>query len=211
MSAAIETKSSSDRAEALVGELRALVSFLTGIPQDLKLSDKREQLKEVGRSIGRLESLNVSVPDELRALKTQLISELSVEEHIQETLSYLGENLEEILCQVRPRSNAGNGEKPRKPRSKLPKTDKNVLREHLILALKANNGRARIDEVLDWMANELNGKLLPGDLETRSTGEIVWQNNTCWERFTLVREGVLKSDSPRGIWELAKQNYVHGR
>ena len=57
-------------------------------------------------------------------------------------------------------------------------------------------------DVLDWMEEHLKDKLLPGDLERRTTGELVWQNNTCWERFTLVQEGILKSHSPRGIWEL---------
>ena len=53
------------------------------------------------------------------------------------------------------------------------------------------------------MQEHLQHRLLPGDLETRaSSGEVVWENNTCWERYNLVQEGILKSDSPRGVWEL---------
>ncbi len=32
-----------------------------------------------------------------------------------------------------------------------------------------------------------------------------WQNTAQWCRHTLVREGLLKSDSPWGIWEISEQ------
>jgi hypothetical protein len=31
---------------------------------------------------------------------------------------------------------------------------------------------------------------------------IVWQNNAQWERFRMTKEGVLRSNSPHGYWEL---------
>jgi len=33
--------------------------------------------------------------------------------------------------------------------------------------------------------------------------EVHWRNRAQWYRNTLLREGLLKSDSPRGIWEIS--------
>ena len=57
------------------------------------------------------------------------------------------------------------------------------------------------------MEQKLTGKLLPGDLEWReTTNEHAWQNNACWERYQMTQDGVLKTGSPRGIWELSEDH-----
>ena len=55
------------------------------------------------------------------------------------------------------------------------------------------------------MGNVMAAKLSAGDYAPVSTGEASWLNATCWERANLVREGYLKSDSPRGVWELSDE------
>ena len=55
------------------------------------------------------------------------------------------------------------------------------------------------------MERQMDGKFLPGDKEWReATAEYTWQNNAKWERFRMTKEGILCSDSPRGIWELTE-------
>lgn len=192
-----------ERADPLVQELRQLVAGLAQYHESPEAQEKAEQLKEICRTITRLESLKVAVPNELRNLKTDLVGELSVDEQVREAFVALRDGLVEVLDAIQQRlGKPATGDKPRRKRSHLPRTEKAVLREYLLRALKAKGGRASIHEVLAWMEEHLRDRLQPGDLETRSTGEVVWQNNTCWERFNLIQEGILKPDSPRGIWEL---------
>jgi hypothetical protein len=136
-------------------------------------------------------------------VKTDLVAELSIDEQVRDTFVALRDGLAEVLDAIQQRTGKpGTGDKPRRKRSHLPKTDKSVLREYLIKALKAKGGRASIHDTLAWMEEHLKDKLLPGDLETRSTGGVVWQNNTQWERYNLTQEGILKTHSLRDIWEL---------
>ena len=59
--------------------------------------------------------------------------------------------------------------------------------------------------MIEDMGRQLDGQLLPGDLEWReSTGEYAWQNNAKWERYKMTQDGTLRSDSPRGFWELGE-------
>jgi len=32
-----------------------------------------------------------------------------------------------------------------------------------------------------------------------------WRNAACWARSAMVNEGLLKSDSPRGVWEISAE------
>jgi hypothetical protein len=192
-----------ERADPLVQELHHLVAGLAQFHESPDAQEKTEQLKEISRTVARLEGMKVAVPDELRNLKTDLVAELSIDEQVRDTLVALRDGLAEVLDAIQQRTGkAGTGDKPRRKRSNLPKTDKQVFGEYLIKALKAKGGRASIREVLDWMEEHLKDRFQPGDLEIRPTGEVVWQNNTCWQRFKLVQEGILKPDSRRGIWEL---------
>ncbi len=85
------------------------------------------------------------------------------------------------------------------------RTRQEAFREHIISALRRLGGSASVADVLEEMRRQLKGKLLPGDLEWRdSANEYIWQNNVRWERSRMTREGALRRDSPRGIWELGE-------
>jgi Mrr N-terminal domain len=50
------------------------------------------------------------------------------------------------------------------------------------------------------------GKHIPverGDYESVSTGDPRWWNAVCWERSELVKEGLMRDDSSRGVWEIS--------
>lgn len=62
-------------------------------------------------------------------------------------------------------------------------------------------------DVIEEMAQQLEGKLLPGDTVWRdATNEPAWRNNAKWERFLMTQDGVLRQGSPRGIWELGEDH-----
>jgi len=67
--------------------------------------------------------------------------------------------------------------------------------------------KAEMSKVLDLVERKMRGILndydyqpLPSDPNT-----IRWRNTAQWCRNTMVREGLLKSDSPRGIWEISER------
>lgn len=165
------------------------------------------QLREIARAIDKLDKQGVSVPDALRAEKTRLAAGLGVSAEATQTLNHLANELEELLADLKSRigqtADTPPAKKRRPKRSKSPRTEAATLRRLIIEVLKTSGGHAKVAEVLDGVGERLKGKLLPGDLEVRQDGKtLAWRNNAQWERLRMVHDGVLRSDSPNGIWEL---------
>ena len=67
-------------------------------------------------------------------------------------------------------------------------------------------GLGKVKMILDEMEVRLGDRLTDADKERLEDNEPRWRKKTQWLRFNLKEEGVLKADSPRGIWELS--NYL---
>jgi hypothetical protein len=195
--------------ELLVQLCREVIDALDGA-EDPQVREKEAQLREISRTIERLHKAGVPVPEVLRAEKTRLAVALGGRGQTQQALIRLATQFEDILKDIRSRLGSGGGGEIHRHkratgyRSKSPKTRKQVYREHIIRALKTFGGRARVSDVLEEIGRQLNGKLLPGDLELRKDGRTVgWHNSVQWERLRMVKDGILRSGSPNGVWELA--------
>ena len=166
------------------------------------------QLRAIAKAIEQLDKSGVGVPDPLRAEKTRLAAALAVHADAKQALAQLAEEFQDILKDLRGRlgqKTTAMEAKHRSKRSKLPKTPSAVLRDHILQALKKLGGRGRVSDVIEEMTQQLEGKLLPGDMVWRkSSNEPAWQNNTKWERFQMTQDGALRQGSPRGIWELSE-------
>ena len=73
-------------------------------------------------------------------------------------------------------------------------------------ALVQLGGRAEVDEVLKKVEHlmkdvltDLDYKRLPKNPDLR------WRNTAQWARFLMVKQDLLKADSPRGIWEISEK------
>jgi hypothetical protein len=194
-----------DKAEHIIEQLKELVQNLQQDSSGPELDEKRKQLAAIEKSVRQLQNGGVSIPDEIRNLKSKLVNELTEADQAEQALELIVAELTKILKELglsitRTKTN-------RKPvkRGTGPKTEQPVLREHIIKALKHFGGQATMHQVLDWMGEQLKEKFTPRDLSKRKHGEIVWRNNTAWERHQMVTEGILKSDSPRGIWGLSEE------
>jgi len=105
---------------------------------------------------------------------------------------------------------APKGKRRRRSRARLPRglrTPVDAFRRPILEALVELGGSAPIGEVLDRVEekmrdvlNEYDYQSLPSD--PRSTR---WRNTAQWCRYTLVREGLMKSDAPYGIWEISEE------
>lgn len=85
---------------------------------------------------------------------------------------------------------------------KLPQRD---FREPLMAVLLELGGSAYSKDIREKLEPRMKSLLGPGDLAPVSTGEPRWWNAVCWERNDLVKEGLFRNDSDRGIWELSEE------
>ncbi len=99
------------------------------------------------------------------------------------------------------RENAPGG---RSPNSRAKgRTPQIAFRRPILEALYAAGGAKAVNEILDDIERDLGGQLNDVDRSLLNSGrDIRWKNAAQWERAVMVEEGILKSDSPRGIWEL---------
>ena len=64
-----------------------------------------------------------------------------------------------------------------------------------------------MNQVLELVEKKMQGILNEYDYQSLPSNpkEVRWRNTAQWCRNTLVREGLLRSDSPRGIWEISDE------
>lgn len=82
----------------------------------------------------------------------------------------------------------------------------------ILAALNANDGRAPTREVLDEVGEALKDRLTQADRGRISSGGIRWENRAQFARLKMVDRGLLRADSPRGVWEItdAGRAYLNG-
>lgn len=95
----------------------------------------------------------------------------------------------------------------RRPRgNKLPQREFRLPLMEVLLEL---GGSAVVKDIREALAPKIKPRLSEDDFELVSTGDERWWNATCWERSDLVKEGLFRTDSPRGIWELSDEGRKH--
>ncbi len=62
-----------------------------------------------------------------------------------------------------------------------------------------------MQSVLERMEEKLQYTLPDFDRESLPSGPIRWKTNVQWCRHKLVPEGLMKSDSPWGLWEISEE------
>lgn len=75
----------------------------------------------------------------------------------------------------------------------------------ILEALEELGGRGSFQEVMDLVYDRMKDLLTEDDLNPLpSGGDIRWRNTAQWARYTMVRRGLLRDDSPRGVWEISE-------
>jgi hypothetical protein len=73
----------------------------------------------------------------------------------------------------------------------------------ILRVLHQHGGRAPASEVIDEVGGIVADRLTPLDRDTLSTGGLRWQKRVQFSRLRLVERGLVKRDSPRGVWEIS--------
>jgi len=87
------------------------------------------------------------------------------------------------------------------------RTPEDAFRQPILEALTELGGSASMNQVLELVEKKMQGILNEYDYQSLPSNpkEVRWRNTAQWCRNTLVREGLLRSDSPRGIWEISDE------
>lgn len=86
------------------------------------------------------------------------------------------------------------------------RTPQQAYRRPILEAIYELGGKGTIDRILEKVEEKMKDILGEVDYEgTPKMGYTRWVNTTHWEHSQLVKEGVLKADSPRGIWKLSEK------
>lgn len=104
-------------------------------------------------------------------------------------------------AQTRPRRR-----RSRAPRAKAGTTLPDVEYEIPILEIiRDKGGRAPTREVIDALAERLDGRLTDADRESLASGDIRWRNRAQFARLNLIEQGDMVKGSPRGVWEISER------
>lgn len=89
-------------------------------------------------------------------------------------------------------------------------TPTSAFRRPLMESLAGLGGKGEPERVIAMVESKMSGHLTAKDRELLpSGGELRWRNSLRWARKELVDRGDLRSDSPRGVWELSDQGWGH--
>jgi len=194
-------------AEGVLDLLRDVVSEIREVLDNAEWKAKDMQLREISRTIDKLDSLSVSVPDDLRRLKTHLAQELTLRDRADEKRADLISGLTAIVDELQALSGAAtignNSTGSRRRRARPVQNAYPQLREALLEVLREKGGSAPAGEILDAMCIRLDGKLGPEETKILNDGRPSWRYKAYTVRTHLIEEGVLKENSPMGRWELS--------
>lgn len=96
------------------------------------------------------------------------------------------------------------GKHPRKTKRK--RTLRQAFRIPILEALMELGGKGDVDDILKKVEIKMKGTFKPVDYEKLPSGIMIrWQNTAQWERYVMVQDGLLRPDSPRGIWEITEE------
>ncbi len=75
----------------------------------------------------------------------------------------------------------------------------------MLQALVEFGGTARRDAVVELVGKKMQGVLTPDDHELLPSGiEVRWKNRVAWQRENMKRRGLIRGNSPQGVWEITE-------
>jgi len=87
------------------------------------------------------------------------------------------------------------------------RTPEDAYYRPILQVLVQRGGSGQVGEVLEEVREEMKGILRDVDFEPLASDphNPRWRNAAQWARNSMVNEGLLKSGSPRGVWEITEK------
>ncbi len=85
------------------------------------------------------------------------------------------------------------------------RTPEAAYREPILRVLIEMGGKGKMSDILDRVGVLMKSTLRDIDHDPLASNPDLprWRNAAQWARNSMVKEGLLKADSPRGVWEIA--------
>ena len=87
------------------------------------------------------------------------------------------------------------------------RTPESAYYQPILRVLEKMGGSGKVADVLDCVKETMKPVLKDIDYEPLASGpdNPRWRNAAQWARNSMVKEGLLKGNSPRGVWEISVQ------
>ncbi len=84
------------------------------------------------------------------------------------------------------------------------RTPESAYYQSILKALRDAGGKGRVNDMLEKVEHSMKEILKKVDYQPLASDPEMprWRNTAQWARNSMVKEGLLKLDSPRGIWEI---------
>lgn len=195
-----------EKFEQLLLESRNRIEELNGIVKNFDKSEinlNKEKIRTLEKSINELYDKGLSnLTTELQREKTKIEESmqdyLNAEEELRALKRKLRELLDLILIGDKPEK------KKRRRRGEITHQDAYIL--PILESLIECGGEGRTSDILDVVDQKMKGILKDADYELLpSRKDIRWKNHAKWARNDMINQGLLKSGSPHGIWEISEK------
>jgi hypothetical protein len=165
-----------DTQEAFETLLGELLHAFERTQESIEVAMKKSDFSAIRKAAGRGETIQDQI-DHLRGLQEQWEGIVGAE--------------------------GGRGPKRAPPGASTPQE---AFRMPILRALDEMGGQGRTAEVVDRVGEIMKDQFTEWDLKAvPSGGDIRWRNKANWARSAMVNDGLLASDSPRGIWEITEK------
>jgi hypothetical protein len=179
-----------------------LIKLYKTLPKDtlikLGVYDKAKELYEEKQKIEKLKKDRIKKATTLVKEAQELLSIYRLELKVTPArgIQVINEGGANIYNMTGRRHKIKHGQKSKQVEYRTP----------ILQALENLGSSGNVNEVLDCVYKKMKDFLVPIDLEKLpSTRKIRWRDTAIWERYYMIKEGLLKSDSPRGIWEISEK------
>lgn len=181
---------------------KELIKLYKKLPEDtlikLGVYDKAKELYEEKQKIERLKDERIKKAIALVKQAQELLNIYRLELKVTTArgIQIIGEGGANIHNKTGIRHRINYGQRTQQVKYRIP----------ILQALEELGGNGYVNEVLDFVYKKMKNFLVPVDLEEiPSVRQKRWRNTAMWERSHMVKDGLLKSDSPRGIWEISEK------
>jgi restriction system protein len=128
-------------------------------------------------------------------------------------LTELERDLESLISGGLPvirKSRTAKKPKVRKHLSPGVKTSDKEFRLPILQALVELGGSGAASDVLDIVERKMRMHFKDVDYDVLADGRSLrWRNTAQWERQAMKEAGLIKPDSPRGVWEITEQGRLY--
>lgn len=194
-----------EKFEQLLLESKNRIEELNDIIKNFDKSEinlNKEKLQTLEKSINDLYDKGLSnLTTELQREKTKIEESmhdyLNAEEELLALKRKLSDLLDLILIDDKPE---------RKRRRRGEKTPQDAYIIPILESLIESGGEGRAKDILGLVEQKIKGILKDVDYELLPSGiDIRWRNTAMWVKTDMKNQGLLKSDSPHGIWEISEK------